>query len=227
MMQTISSERAEYIREGRNGFQLLTRSCSSKCVPLAGSFDKGHRHYVSLSSMLDKENNHSSAISHSSSASQHRLDECSNEIDAPHTNALSRQQKTLTNIGLEFELDDYDLGNDNNMCYDNFLPNDFDCGRTSPSSSIDEDYDDQVYKMDELESCTSRIKCQQLYGRPRKVRFALRLVSEVRYRPRTTNDEWRECYYSAHELQNNMINHNREQRRNCTIIAEEEDLKFD
>lgn len=67
--------------------------------------------------------------------------------------------------------------------------------------------------------------------RKRIVRFSSCLVTEVRTRPFTRDEEWHQCYYSAHELQR-MIDEATDLERDAVepdrekrcIIAEEEDL---
>lgn len=51
------------------------------------------------------------------------------------------------------------------------------------------------------ESTKSCMNELQSPPRTRVVRFSACLVTEVRTRPRTTDEDWHQCYYSVHELQ--------------------------
>lgn len=69
---------------------------------------------------------------------------------------------------------------------------------------------------------------QRKSGGERTVRFSSCLVTGIYTRPRTSEDEWHEYYYSSHELQRMFDdytgNSNPMRRQQCIIVAEEEDL---
>lgn len=147
-------------------------------------------------------------------------------IESTPLSSLTQKELSAAHcLGLDIESIDSD---DENLSHSRiqieshkFLPFKFD---SDPSSSFDEgSFGNRNYGLEYGTNLFSENKCPRAFSRPRTVRFAPSLVSEVHYRPRTTDSEWSRYYYSAHELQN-TIDEMRNQKSNRRIVAEEEDF---
>ena len=131
----------------------------------------------------------------------------------------------VSSLGLDIESLDAEESksnqSQNQIDGDKFLPFEFDHDLRSSFSSDD---DDRVYRIDY--ETFSPSKYPRTFEKPRTVRFAPCLVSDIHYRPRTTNAEWNQYYYSAHELQSMIDEMRRQQRKRIIVAEEEEDLEL-
>jgi hypothetical protein len=107
-----------------------------------------------------------------------------------------------SNIGFDFVYD-----NDDYECFDDLPSSEDSDYETSDDESYDDD-DDDDYKSSQLHSWSiidefddDHDNSTQFAERFRMVTFHESLVTDVRLRPRTANEDVCDLYYSAHELQ--------------------------
>jgi hypothetical protein len=137
--------------------------------------------------------------------------------------------------------DDLD-GCDSTCSSSHFSNEDSDCSEEDDSDDDEHENKFRDHFQSQIDECVittstlslntvSCLDANEYAQRKRSVRFSSCLVTDVRTRPFTSDDEWHKYYYSAHELQR-MIDEARDSRQECAsslgenevIFAEEDDL---